>query len=89
MQKFCSFNWDESEDEENKEEEEEKISNFENIIEETLENMVNNGGSKEIGLIKKLLSKQKDSKEHQNEEVVQHIWKKLKSCGTEMKWSAF
>lgn len=76
IEKITNFDWDVSEDEEN-EEEEEKTVNFENIIEETLKNVIDSGENMEVNLIEELNSREDVGTGSENREVLQEMMEKI------------
>lgn len=76
IEKITNFDWDDSEDEEN-EEEQERTVNLENIIEETLKNVIDNGENMEVDQIEELISRENDGAETENREVVQKVMEKI------------
>lgn len=77
IKKIVEFSWDDSEDDENEEEEQERMANFENVIEETLESLVDRGENMEIGLIEEIISKGNDENEIEDEVVVEQVFEKI------------
>lgn len=80
IEKITNFDWDDSEDEEN-EEEDEKTVNLENIIEETLKNVIDSGENMEVNLIEELISRENDGAGTENREVIQEMMEESRVYG--------
>ena len=68
IEKIANFDWDDSEDEENDEEDQEGAVNFEIIIEETLQSVIDSGENVEAGIIEEMIRKSGD--EDEKDEVI-------------------
>ena len=76
IEKIANFDWDDSEYEENIEEGQEGAVNFEIIIEETLQSVIDSGENVEAGIIEAMVGKSGDENEN-NEEIIQAALEKL------------
>ena len=78
IEKVLNFDWDNPEDEENAEEEQEEAANLENIIEETLQSLIDNCENVEVALIEELIGTSDEGNYNDNvEEVMQEVVEKL------------
>jgi len=74
IEKVLNFDWDNPEDEENAEEEQEEAANLENIIEETLQSLIDNCENVEVALIEELIGTSDEGNYNDN---VQEVAEKL------------
>lgn len=78
IQKICEFDWDDSADEDNGEEEEKITTNLENIIEETLQSVIERREGIEVGLIERIVGEDNEvENEIQGEETVQEVFENI------------
>ena len=76
IEKSANFDWDDSEDEENDEKDQEGAVNFEIIIEEILQSVIDSGENVEAGIIEEMIRKSGDENEN-NEEIIQEAMEKI------------
>ena len=76
IEKIANFDWEDSEDEENDEEDQEGAVNFESIIVETLQSVMNSSENVEAGIIEEMIRKSGDENEN-DEEIIQEALEKI------------
>ena len=76
IEKIANFDWDDSKDQENDEEDQEGAVNFEIIIEETLQSLIDGGENVEAGIIQEMIRKSGDENGN-DEDIIQEALEKI------------